>query len=498
MITQHEHLDYDQFSDLFSSGSQQSERVAALPEQASHAPELVREIKSHAHPERRGHEGLASELLERGQESDSESNGSPSAAVIQDLDLRNCLESWRYDPSCNVRIGRGADGRPIILVRQPMGLQQFEMDGPPDGTRLHGEETLLQFHQARLDAARREQPEMPFELNAAECEELLREASALNHRLVILFHVKDWTRVKRDAAEIFCLLEFVRRHACCVKDRVVVESWRPHISRIEFVANAMAQPDERKFGVPCQSSRDAVSFAVGLEGGRHDVPALVRTLMENVHGKISPLPPLHSHDDCDFRRQDDFWTIRYHGQSAFLKSNKGLECLASLLRSPGREYHVSELVGCYPEERTSSRHSAPTPRNRPHGEGRRVMAGFHDGTPILDFQAKAECKRRLDDLRDQEEEAERFNDPDRAAKARAEINAIARYLATATGLGGRDRKASSEAERARCAVTKRIKQAIQKIAAAIPALGHHLTARVKTGYFCSYNPHPERPVEWKF
>ena len=30
------------------------------------------------------------------------------------------------------------------------------------------------------------------------------------------------------------------------------------------------------------------------------------------------------------------------------------------------------------------------------------------------------------------------------------------------------------------------------------ALGYHLAARIKTGYFCSYNPHPDRPVTWRF
>jgi hypothetical protein len=75
---------------------------------------------------------------------------------------------------------------------------------------------------------------------------------------------------------------------------------------------------------------------------------------------------------------------------------------------------------------------------------------------------------------------------------------IAQHLASAIGLGGRDRKTSSEAERARCAVTKRIKNAIQKIGAAIPTLGHHLTASITTGYFYSYNPHPDPPVDWKF
>jgi len=78
------------------------------------------------------------------------------------------------------------------------------------------------------------------------------------------------------------------------------------------------------------------------------------------------------------------------------------------------------------------------------------------------------------------------------------MNAFAEHFASAIGLGGRDRKTSSEAERARCAVTKRIKQATQKIADANPELGSHLAASIKTGYFCSYNPHPNRPVAWKF
>jgi non-specific serine/threonine protein kinase len=117
---------------------------------------------------------------------------------------------------------------------------------------------------------------------------------------------------------------------------------------------------------------------------------------------------------------------------------------------------------------------------------------------VLDAQAKAEYKRRLKDLQQELEEAERFNDFYRAAKAQHEVNAISRYLACAIGLAGRDRKTSSQAERARSAVTKRIKRAIRKTGEAIPSLGHHLSARIKAGYFCSYNPHPDRPVVWKF
>ena len=121
-----------------------------------------------------------------------------------------------------------------------------------------------------------------------------------------------------------------------------------------------------------------------------------------------------------------------------------------------------------------------------------------DVGPILDAQAKAEYKRRLDDLRRDLEEAERFNDTTRAERDREEVDALAEQLAAAVGLGGRNRRIGSEAERARSAVTKRIKSSIKRIGQAIPSLGSHLATRVKTGYFCSYSPHPERPVAWKF
>jgi hypothetical protein len=83
-------------------------------------------------------------------------------------------------------------------------------------------------------------------------------------------------------------------------------------------------------------------------------------------------------------------------------------------------------------------------------------------------------------------------------KARSEMDVIAEQLAAAVGLAGRDRPSSSEAERARSAVTRRIKEAIKRIAEVVPPLGRHLAVRIKTGYFCSYNPHPDRPIAWKF
>ncbi len=54
----------------------------------------------------------------------------------------------------------------------------------------------------------------------------------------------------------------------------------------------------------------------------------------------------------------------------------------------------------------------------------------------------------------------------------------------------------ADVERARLAVTKGIKTAIDRITAVHPALGRHLTATVRRGYFCSYTPDPRLPIEW--
>jgi hypothetical protein len=68
-----------------------------------------------------------------------------------------------------------------------------------------------------------------------------------------------------------------------------------------------------------------------------------------------------------------------------------------------------------------------------------------------------------------------------------------RELAAATGLGGRGRLLGDQSERARKAVTARIRDAIARIERLHPALGAHLRASVTTGTFCAYPRPGPRP-----
>lgn len=159
------------------------------------------------------------------------------------------------------------------------------------------------------------------------------------------------------------------------------------------------------------------------------------------------------------------------------------------LRHPGREFHVSELV-----VQLADVSETRTPAQVPFVS---QCLGCENAGLILDAQARAEYKRRWEELREDLADAERRNASDQVSKAHEEMNIIAEHLAAAVGLGGRDRGCASISERARSAVTKRIKISIHKIEETMPSLGRHLAARIKTGYFCSYYPHPDRHVNWR-
>jgi hypothetical protein len=115
-----------------------------------------------------------------------------------------------------------------------------------------------------------------------------------------------------------------------------------------------------------------------------------------------------------FRREGDYWTIAYDAAVVRLRDAKGLRYLESLLRHPGRSFHVAELMG---------------------------VAARPDA-----------CRMAAED-------------------------------ATPEAL-----------ERARKAVSNRIRQTLVRIASVHHTLGLHLRNAVHTGTRCSYTP--ERPTRW--
>jgi DNA-binding response OmpR family regulator len=231
------------------------------------------------------------------------------------------------------------------------------------------------------------------------------------------------------------------------------------------------------------------SYHDTIEQQSAELAQLNRTLQERVAGQVVEILALRGLGGTAlFRREGEFWTVAFEGAAFRLRDSKGLHYIAALLRSPGRERHALDLVG-----------------SQAHSEGSAVRAGAEaaglraagDAGPVLDPQAKAQYRARLDELEEELREAEQWNDPERAARAKEERELLAHELASAVGLGGRDRKVGSDAERARINVTRAIKAVLDRIAENSPALAKHFEATLRTGTFCSYVPDPRSPLRWE-
>jgi tetratricopeptide (TPR) repeat protein len=158
----------------------------------------------------------------------------------------------------------------------------------------------------------------------------------------------------------------------------------------------------------------------------------------------------------------------YEGKQVQLPDSKGLSDIATLIGAHGADVHVLTLVG-----------------------HRLARMG---ADPVLDEKAKAAYKARLAGLAGEIEDAENAGSAGRAEALRSERAALIRELATAAGLGRRDRKLGDEAERARKTVSARVRDARAKIGQAHPELADHLRSSLRMGTLCSYSP--AEPVTW--
>jgi hypothetical protein len=175
-----------------------------------------------------------------------------------------------------------------------------------------------------------------------------------------------------------------------------------------------------------------------------------------------------------FRRQSSVWRFAYQRQEATVVHSKGLVDIAWLLAHPGQAISAVELIAA-------------------QADG---LLPCGDGGEVLDKKARHEVREQLRSLDEDLAEAERAHDLGLIEKLNVERDALVTASAAALGLAGRARRLDDSTERARKAVAARIKNSIQAIAWAHPALGAHLERSVDTGNLCVYRP--ERPVDWRF
>src|SRR6516162_6148010 len=162
-------------------------------------------------------------------------------------DIRRILESWPYDPEQDARLTQGEDGREILQVRTPVGIEQYELDGRPDGARPYGFESALEYHLQRFVEAEAAGRDAEFKLDRQECNELFSEGTLYYFRYVRLFQLKDWARTVRDTARNLRVFDFIHRYALREEDQQFLEKWRPYIIRVHATASAMIELEKRSY-----------------------------------------------------------------------------------------------------------------------------------------------------------------------------------------------------------------------------------------------------------
>ena len=180
------------------------------------------------------------------------------------FDLSRLFKTWPYDPDNDARIVKGEDDREILQVRTPVGLEQYEMDGRPDGDRPHGMASALEYHQRRLEEARIAGKESEFELDEEDCAELFNEGTLYYFRYVRLFQLRDWARTIRDTARNLRAFDFIHNYAEREEDRQFLEKWRPYILRVNACAGAMLALDNREHHKALRITNDAIEKVEAL------------------------------------------------------------------------------------------------------------------------------------------------------------------------------------------------------------------------------------------
>jgi hypothetical protein len=252
--------------------------------------------------------------------------------------------------------------------------------------------------------------------------------------------------------------------AVATHDRLGAVTWSLR-SRYELARVRLGQPGRREAAVAALAEVARQARALGLAQLARDAEAA---------GFAAGQAPL---TEGIFARDGAMWTLAYGGVTVRMRDAKGLSDLAVLLAAPGRQVPAADLVAA-------------------SGAGPAARADLRLGADeVLDATARRQIRARLADLGEDIAEAESWNDPERAARARAERDALLTELAAAAGPGGQPRLLGDQSERARKAVTARIRDIIGRIEQVHPALAAHLRESITTGTRCSYSP--PTPVTWR-
>lgn len=155
-------------------------------------------------------------------------------------DISLFLREWPHDLGKNVRKIVGEDGAPKLQVRLPLGIEQYELAGRPDGQTPGGAESYLELFEQRLEehvAANGGADE--FALSEEDCARLREESMLYYSRYLLCFQVGEYDQVREDTERNMRAFRFVSDYAERQEDRDALNQYWPYIIRINAMSRAI-------------------------------------------------------------------------------------------------------------------------------------------------------------------------------------------------------------------------------------------------------------------
>jgi tetratricopeptide (TPR) repeat protein len=285
--------------------------------------------------------------------------------------------------------------------------------------------------------------------------------------------------------------ETAERHFTAAWEQASLDSARPAMlrTRLDHARMLLGQGGEADRARAIQLLDEAHSLAQEL-----DLSAVLEWVEAAREARGDAPPRAVEPVAAGMHREGEVWRFDYGGRAIHVRDSKGMRNLAVLLEAPGVEIAALDVEARAGE---LGDHGVRVDASVAADADLVVRASPDTALAGLDETAKSEYRSRLQELREEIEQAEAWSDSERVALAREEMDAIGRELSAAVGLGGRDRPLASGAERARVRVTRTIHTAIRRIGDQDAELGYELSATVRTGSFSVYEPDPRRPVVWR-
>lgn len=155
-------------------------------------------------------------------------------------DISGILRNWEFDPENPIRIITGKDGREVLQVRQPLGIEQYEMDGRPDGKRPFGKESFLEMVQERLSQhILNHANDSEFNISHEDFLIMQNEGILFYYRYLQLFQVGDFERTARDTNHNLQICELVEKYCEDQEDPKIILQYKPYILRMHAISDAM-------------------------------------------------------------------------------------------------------------------------------------------------------------------------------------------------------------------------------------------------------------------